>query len=424
MFPISPASSGQSFLSSRYAFRTVSPFSEDLGEFWIIAMPHPDLRVRASDIKSHENPGIQSWGTPNSRAGRTWLCSMLGSKWLYLRGMRFWSVRAKPPAWIFVQEKPVKIGQFERCVEVFSIRSTVHDIMYMTVFFTPQIPRCSVLELTTIHVFLDVDNQATFKRCLKLSFKITKQLTITIPGPRKEGVIFLIPPKKMVGTFTPKKTPQNSDEILPLQECCMPKPASPSGGLECFDALFTRDPFWKDDIWYLVSWELANRVAREKNNKASQIQRCPSKVPTLKELKVFEEKQNFRIGATTYATLSVSINIFANLLLMSIIWSNWYPEQTSWWVPSCRKVGCPYHTRLRNDTLVFHAGCLSSLAKNNPTEGITLVIFFALSLHTPPKNCSWMSVGWCHGTFTQQQKSIVKGMNPEPATESSDFLSC
>jgi len=71
-----------------------------------------------------------------------------------------------------------------------------------------------------------------------------------------------------------------------------------------------------------VSWELANRVAREKNNKASQIQRCPSKVPTLKELKVFEEKQNFRIGATTYATLSVSINIFANLLLMSIIWSN------------------------------------------------------------------------------------------------------
>lgn len=58
------SSSGQSFWSSSYAFRTVSPFSEDLGElYWIKAMPHPDLRVRASDIKSHENPGIQTWGT-------------------------------------------------------------------------------------------------------------------------------------------------------------------------------------------------------------------------------------------------------------------------------------------------------------------------------------------------------------------------
>ena len=207
-------------------------------------MSHPDLRGRASDIKSYENPGIQTWGTPNSRAGRTWLCSMLGSKWLYLWGMRFQRPSQTHPV-NFCPRKTVKIGQVERCVEVFSIRSTVHDCF----FFYP----------SNTQVFrFGVDNSSTFQFGMLTSkppsrdasnseSKITKQLTITIPGPRKEGVIFLIsyPPKNGWPIHPKKGThPKPAKKSSPLQECCLP-PASPSGALECFDALFTRDPFEK-----------------------------------------------------------------------------------------------------------------------------------------------------------------------------------
>ena len=150
------------------------PFSsEDLDEFyWIIAMSHPDLKVSESDrqpnlrnyddlpfpwnyrtAKASENGWLEDDSFPFSRAKglfsgdilvvgrviiqlcnltqwattkltRTWLCSMLGSKWLYLWGMV--QGRSQTPRYVIwvnlfctdlVQEK-----QVQWCVEVFSIR--------------------------------------------------------------------------------------------------------------------------------------------------------------------------------------------------------------------------------------------------------------------------------------------------------------
>lgn len=148
------------------------------------------MKTQASKVGEHQTPG---------RVGRGFAACWARNGYSY-EACGF-SVRAKHTARIFVQEKRSKLV-LERCVEVFSIRSTVHDC-----FFYPSNTQVfRFRELTTIHVFLDVDNQATFKRCLKLSFKITKELPITIPYP-KRGCDFLIsyPPQKNGWHISPQK---------------------------------------------------------------------------------------------------------------------------------------------------------------------------------------------------------------------------
>ena len=129
----------------------------------------------------------------------------------------------------FLSKKNCHFLVVERCVKVFSIRSTVHDMTCTWLFFFPS---------NTQLFRFKVDKGSTYHY---------QQYHYTLPEKR---VWFFLSPQKMVGPFTPKKDPtQNSDKNpRSYQECCLP-PASPSGGLdECFDALFTRDPFEKM-IW-------------------------------------------------------------------------------------------------------------------------------------------------------------------------------
>ena len=68
--------------------------------------------------------------------------------------------------------------------------------------------------------------------------KMTKQLTtFTL---RKKRCDFLIPPKMLAHSPSPK--PQTA-AAAQLQECCQP---ASQNELECFDALFTRDPVEKN----------------------------------------------------------------------------------------------------------------------------------------------------------------------------------
>lgn len=123
---------------------------------------------------------------------------------------------------------------------------------HMTVFFYPS-------NTKTVFRFR-VDNHPRFFGCWqKKPWQEMPQTQLqnyqavdyhyTLPEKR---VWFSYPPKKWLA-HSPEKTTQNSDKIVPLQECC--EPASPSG-LECFDALFTREPFEKMifDTWCHGNW--------------------------------------------------------------------------------------------------------------------------------------------------------------------------